>query len=109
MTGKRRRPAYIQVGPLRWTVVWEGHEDGSYGSCDTYTLTINIRDDLAPDLERETVMHELLHAVYRTAGIDSTVMREEQIVSALSPHLMDAMLRTPGLLSYLFPVAARRP
>jgi hypothetical protein len=81
--------------------VWEVPEDGAYGDTDTNTLRIRVRPDLPLDLVRETLLHEVLHAVYRTAGVDSTIMREEQIVCAISPHLMDALRRSPGLAEYL--------
>lgn len=92
----------MRVGPFTWAVHWEAPEDGSYGDTDTYTLTIRVRPDLPGSLERETFMHELLHACYRTAGLDSTVAREEQIVSGVSPFLAECLTRDARLRAYLF-------
>lgn len=88
-------------GPLTWRIAWEAPDDGAFGDTDTYDLLIRVRPGMPADLERETLMHEVLHACYRTAGIDSTIAREEQIVSGVSPFLLDALRRSPDLAAYL--------
>ncbi len=96
-----RRPRRIVTGPFTWRIEWVDLGGEHYGETDQERLLIRMQPDLAPEFERETLMHELLHACYRTAGIDSTVEREEQIVSGISPFLLDALRRSPGLAAYL--------
>lgn len=102
-------PREVITGPFTWRVLWEAPDDGAYGTTDTYTLTIQVRPDLADDLARETLMHETLHAAYRAAGLNSEIAKEEEIVSGMSPFVLDALRRSPGLAEYLIGPVVGRP
>lgn len=104
-----RRPTRVVVGPFTWKVDWTQPADDVMGETLLASLTIRVDPTMHEDVARETLMHEVLHACYKTAGIDSTVALEEQIVSGVSPLLLDALRRSPNLAEYLLatPVGRR--
>jgi hypothetical protein len=53
--------------------------------------------------QREILLHEILHALLATSGVASEMgeKREEGLVRALSPWLLDLLQRNPRLVSYL--------
>lgn len=70
-----------------------------YGFYDEQTLTIHVHPETAPSLQRETLLHELLHAVIAVSGVK--VKNEERVIRALSPVLLDTLRRNPELADYL--------
>lgn len=57
---------------------------------------------------RETTLHELLHMVFRNAGVHTTVdpELEEQIIAAITPRLLDMLQSNPDLVGYLIDSSA---
>lgn len=53
---------------------------------------------------QETLLHEVLHALWVQAGLDATSRLggyEEQVVSALTQPLLDVLQRNPALVRYI--------
>lgn len=97
-----KRPRRIVTGPFTWAVAWRRPERPDLaGETDAVNLTIKVAPGFAPDFERETLIHELLHACFAVSGLDLGD-DEEQVVSRISPFLFDALRRSPGLRTYLF-------
>lgn len=113
MTGP---PMAVQVGPVLWDVVlvpdsdlerFRATDENLLGLADPRTATISLASDAAPDVMRETLLHEILHAVY--FGTGSPLHRahrggaeaEEVAVSSLSPTLLDVLQRNPLVVHYL--------
>lgn len=69
----------------------------AWGSTDAGTAQIRVVEAQGPYQERDTVLHELLHAALLVMGKG----REEEIVSALSPVLLDVLRSNPELVAYL--------
>jgi hypothetical protein len=96
-------PKRIELAGRRWRIV-EGdltaHE--AVGLCDSTTATITV----APGQEawelRDTLLHELLHAILRSQGRPYDEGPEELYVGALAPGLLGALRTNPGLARYLF-------
>lgn len=59
-----------------------------------------IREGLSPQEEAHTVIHEVLHSIYRLYEVDS-FDKEERIVAVVSNGLVDVIVRNPKLLDYL--------
>lgn len=88
-----------------------GHASGGqdFGQSHPADLTIWIDPDRPEQALRETVTHELLHAVAHTFNIrvphsmsdDSEYNREEQLVASLSAPLLDVLRRNPVLTDWL--------
>jgi Zn-dependent peptidase ImmA (M78 family) len=80
----------IRIGAQEWTVkiVDKNHEKlgGDYGLTDSFTNTIYVAK-AHPDAMRDTLLHELMHAMIAMAGVRAEHDIEERIVSALAPML----------------------
>lgn len=81
--------------PDSWDAL--GHTDRSKNR-----ISLRGPDGLAEDKARETLLHEVLHAVIGTARIppfgEEGGEKEEEFVSMLAPILMDTLRRNPDLV-----------
>ena len=93
-------PCSVQIGPFTYEVRPTNNED-IIGETHNEELRIEIREGLPPQLEKETLLHEILHAIFFTLGL-KTKMDEERIVETVSPILLDVIRRNPDLKMYLF-------
>lgn len=72
------------------------------GQTITTEQHVAIRNEQGPDQERDTMLHELLHACIQVGGIRiGNSRREEMLVRTLSPVLLDCLRRSPELVEYL--------
>lgn len=103
MASRVKRPSYpspIRVlgKPYRLEAVpSNGIADGSYGSCEDGKQRICIAADLPPELEQDTVLHELLHAIDYAMQLKLS----ERQISALASGLMALISDNPDLAQYL--------
>lgn len=74
-------------------------EDAELGSWDLRNATIKYDASAAPQVVRETILHELLHMLLEHTNVDSEV--HEEIIRALSPLLLAVIRSNPRLLEYL--------
>jgi hypothetical protein len=79
--------------------------EGKLGECDSSALTITIDPTMADTMEKETVVHELLHACCDLAGLQEDPgmdsAGEERVVRRLSPLILDVLRANPSLVRYL--------
>lgn len=106
-------PAVVEVGPhpyavtaeeLAWLRVFaETAAEGLVGQTDHNLLTITIDPKLAPAMARDTLLHEVLHAVFSAVGVsrDLGASKEEDAVNRIAPALLDVLRRNPPLVAYL--------
>ena len=105
-------PQHLQVGPFTYEVAVDqaridraGHEAHTEyaGLSNHERLTIVLMQGLAVEVERETLLHEVLHCVVNAAGRPSSrgPLEQEEWVLAASPGLLDTLLRNPQLIAYL--------
>lgn len=69
---------------------------------------IFYKGGLSPEVERETIHHELLHVLNALSGVFATVdlggdkeRAEESVVRATSPHMLNLWRLNPQLRDYL--------
>lgn len=91
-------PATLRVGPfvyavVRAAVVRADDDTRLHGQINFQTLVIRVSAGLAPMQERETLLHEAIHAIDHAARIGLT----EKQVSRLSMGLLAALLDNPAL------------
>lgn len=112
-----RKPTRIHVGPFTWHIDWtitgwsQALDDASlgadpdaartYGMTDKRSCRIWINPHSAEDFQRETLLHELLHACQFVAGLGTTTTDPEDFIMRVSPLLLDTLTRNKGLLTYL--------
>ena len=106
-------PNFIYVGPHKYFVetsksalmekMVEQKTSGLMGHVSTGQATIYINTDYAPTQQRDTLLHEVLHAiVYDTAlHLDWDSVREEEVVSRLTPAILNVLRRNPELVECL--------
>lgn len=69
------------------------------GLCEVAKLRITLRSRLEPSRERETLVHEILHAGLDGLGLEDEL--EERIVLRLADQLHQVIRDNPDLVSYL--------
>ena len=93
----------IRVGPFDVEITpLEGKDrDNNLGTfCDTQ-LRISLREAYNnPQQEAETLLHELMHAIYEVMGIRSKD-GEERIISQMSLGMAMVMRDNPDLMRWL--------
>lgn len=107
------KPPYrIQVGPHTYRIVADKNEinrlsveadETRLGECDPKTLTIFVDPTQADTMLRDTVLHELLHALMDLIGAGDDIARdlEERLVRRLAPVLLELLTRNPKLIEWL--------
>jgi hypothetical protein len=111
--GRAKLPKKILIGPLTWKIDSSLSNFNSVqvtiepclGATQLESLTITLKPDMPRELERETLLHEILHACYATAGLPLDHAKpddiEEVSVTALSPWLLVILRANPDLVAYL--------
>ena len=74
-------------------------ESHNLGEWDIRLATIKYDSTAAPDVQRETIFHEMLHVILEHTDIDPK--RHENIIRAVSPLLLEMLTRNPKLLKWL--------
>lgn len=97
-----RMPQSVRVGPFDWSIVLE-EPDGAWGDTNFEKLRIRVSPNIEPAAQRETLLHELMHACHLSNGVESDKQTDpETVISAVSATLSDTLQRNPGLIRYLF-------
>ncbi len=105
-------PRRIHVGPHIYSVVCDAAAmaaecrdagEDLVGRCSHRTLTIHIEPDQARSQMRDTLLHEVLHAVANMTALDGEWgdEREEEVILRLAPALLDVLRRNPRLVAFL--------
>lgn len=104
-------PQSLQIGPFLYRVYADidkikdaEKESGSlFGVTSVGELEILLHPSSHDLVQRETLLHEVLHAVFHNVGLSERFgeKTEEQVVRSLSPALFDLLRRNPDLVSYL--------
>lgn len=105
-------PTSVRVGPYRYTVKVDADrikelekesDTDLYGITTHGLLEIVLQPAVADMVLRETLLHEVLHAVLFNTGLADrmTDKAEEHLVRALSPALFSLLRDNPDLVQYL--------
>ena len=97
-------PKKVRIGPHTWTVkrpvVVERDadpDDPTEGLCLSSKYEIHIQRDLTGTTEKDTFLHELLHACAATVGIRLPHDYEERFVAGVTPILLLVMQQNPDI------------
>jgi hypothetical protein len=83
------------------------HAHRAYGVYDEANQSISLDTDMGHERQRETFLHENLHAMLAIGQLDSVLDSEsghgasEHVVSVLSPILLAWMRDNPNAVNYL--------
>jgi Zn-dependent peptidase ImmA (M78 family) len=99
------RPKVVRVNGKNYQVLFNEKnplvEYANHGYCDNAKQVIHIEGEQTPFEECDTVIHELLHAVWSQMSLtDLDEQLEERIVRALGTGLTGLFSDNPSLLDY---------
>lgn len=104
-------PVAITVGPHCYAVVLDeaalialaaNEAELILGNCDTKACVITLDPSAAKSQVRETLIHEVLHAVTALTAIAGDLGEvEESVVTRLAPALLEVLRKNPDLVDYL--------
>lgn len=91
-------PRYLRIGPFNYTVelhdgYWNKDDERVYGEVDERTATINLDVDASPEMIRDAVLHEVIHAILIMYDKD-----DEDLVRVLAPMLLQFMRDNPKMI-----------
>jgi hypothetical protein len=108
--GKKRKPAIsVKVGPLDYTVIYAKrlHTDHElFGVTMASQQKIYVDPDVPLQTGQDTLLHELLHAIFDVAGLnieldDGAKLTEEQIIRRVTPWLLMLLKDNPHVVEHL--------
>lgn len=100
-------PRHVRLGAHRISLGFDPTlaDRGANGETYRETLEVRIFDRLAPTVEREVALHELLHVAWHQTGLRSpehgAAELEEEIVGTLAPLVLELLRRNRALVDYL--------
>ena len=106
-------PGKVKVGPHSYRIRYdkdaidlkatELNERRLYGLTEPVHAVIHVDPTLAKSQKQDTVLHEVLHACLSLIGWDESLSaeKEERLVRALSPVLLQVLQDNPRLCAYL--------
>jgi hypothetical protein len=74
----------------------------AWGWLDTTRFTIYIRPDCPRQQVRETLLHEVIHAINNAVQVEDTKNQDEAIATRLTSGLLTVFRQNPKLLKWLF-------
>ncbi len=92
----------VQVGPIAYTIEFDDRAADAancWGRIDYARQSILLDSKASPDHLAVTVLHEILHAVLHSVGIEKDPA--EDVISRSTPTLLDTLRRNPKLVHYL--------
>lgn len=102
------KPKSVLIGPHKYTVVYENEicaNDDLCGFIKHEQTKIVIDDGMSTSYQKETLLHECLHGLFQLTGLRKAAVvnegKEEIIVNAIAPALLDMLRRNKTLLTYL--------
>ena len=93
----------LTVGIFEWELddeVGEEEMDGDLGLCDYETLKISIKEGLKDQIKKVTVLHELGHAFFSSAGFDPE--EEERVVDIMAVQMIGFIQKNKEFFKYYF-------
>jgi hypothetical protein len=81
----------------KWTVTYGQLAKDEIGECDLENQHVTVKDGLKPEQEQSTLLHECIHAISDSLGLNLT----EKQVQGLETGLYDLNTSNPRFFSYL--------
>lgn len=106
------RPHFIRVGSHKYSVVFSSEDlaliglrekADLLGHTNHWNLTITIHNNLSHTIERESLLHEVIHAIWTVSGMDviKDPISEEAMVRCVEHVFFQVLTNNPIFLRYL--------
>ena len=96
-------PSPIKVGGFEYKVYERGdfvRSQGQFGQCDNDISVILVGTDLTKQMQSNTLIHELFHAIYYVYNIQDND-EEERVVNTFANGWHQVLKDNPDLVNYL--------
>lgn len=96
-------PRSLWVGPHKYRVLSEERKTDDFGETNTHRCEIRINRDQCLSQQRETFLHEAIHACTSLTGLQSELGDDfdEKVATRLAPVLLDVLRRNPRAVEFL--------
>ncbi len=86
---KRKLPASVMIGGIRFAIVCQKIDEGDYGRMifDERRIVINTVCLAKASLLRETLRHEILHAALHVSGVSFLERYDEEALVRAMDHI----------------------
>lgn len=104
MTYKKARPQILRVMGRNYEVIFEkenSFKSSSAGLCDNQKMIITIMEEQHPAEELDTIIHELLHAIWHHMSMGEHPPEEEVLVRKTAGGLTQVILDNEAFTNYL--------
>lgn len=103
-------PKSVRIGHRNYTIVhWRPAQSagrGAYGECSLPEAEIRVDTSSGIEKARETLLHEILHAIYYEWAMQDED-KEERIVATYATAITTAMVMNPELRKWFGEVWAK--
>lgn len=92
----------VQLGPYSYDVEFERSHNSAaqtWGHIKYEEHVIRVDDNIKMERQRVCLMHEVLHGVFELVGHNPD--NEEQLITAISPALLEALRRNKEMTEFL--------
>lgn len=105
-----KAPKTVKLGPYNIEVRYDRQAMAAASTTGAYLAdlsTVLLGDNNSADVERDSLLHELLHAIWKQSGLhleypdDETDSKGEAMIQLLAPRLLELLRRNPTLVRYL--------
>ena len=96
-------PRKIRVVGKDWKVIWDFKEvdtDGNFGQTSPVNLEIRLGSASTEQKKRETLLHEILHAIDFTLSSPKVSIKEPHI-KLLAAGLFQVLTENPDVTAYI--------
>ena len=107
------RPTFVDIGPFRYRIIWERYvkDVNAHGAVDEtmellsaradhFSLEIHVCDQMHVDVQRKSLLHEIIHACNWITG-HGDASTEEQWVRSMAFPLLEVLRRNPRVTAFL--------
>ena len=106
------KPTKIKLGAIEWNVQFgdvpeyiaealETEPENLMGATDKCDLTIYVRNNLKPPVERTVLLHEMVHAMCDSFNLGFDDNEHEEIVDAIAKGMYNFMKQNPEVIKWL--------
>ena len=97
----KKIPKHVEIIGHKFTVILSTEiSDEELGRCDYNNQKILISKNQASDTMRDTLLHEIIHAVHWLMGLADN-STEEEFTARTTTGLRSVMLQNPEVVNYL--------
>jgi hypothetical protein len=95
-------PSTVKVGATEYSLI-VGHikDSDEYGNCDTHTQVITISNNQTMQSAGDTLLHEILHAIWNESGLAFVKRDEETVVRITASWLNMVFKDNPVVASFI--------